>query len=103
MILHSVNGRFAIRDGNWKLLAWRWSGGYSDSQKKADGTPVYAGLPEVQLYDMEKDPRETANLAGQHPEVVSRLMARLEKQVAEGRSTPGAAAHNDVPVKISKP
>ena len=52
---------------------------------------------------MEKDPRETANLAGQHPEVVSRLMARLEKQVAEGRSTPGAAAHNDVPVKISKP
>jgi len=30
-------------------------------------------------------------------------MALLEKQVADGRSTPGAPQTNDVPVRINKP
>ncbi len=102
MIFHSVNGRFAIREGKWKLVAWRWSGGYSDNTKKPDGTPVYAGLPEVQLYDLEADPREKNNLAEQHPELVKRLRDALEKQVADGRSTPGMIRSNDVPVAIYK-
>lgn len=103
MILHSVNGRFAVRDGNWLLVAWRWSGGYSDGQKKPDGTSVHAGLPDVQLYDLAADPAETTNLAAQHPDIVARLKALLEKQVADGRSTPGAPRANDVPVLTHKP
>ena len=33
---------------------------------------------EVQLYDLQKDPREKANLAAKNPEVVSRLRPQLE-------------------------
>jgi arylsulfatase A-like enzyme len=103
MVLHSLHGRFALREGRWKLIAWRGSGGYSDGRKGKDGRPVHAGLPAFQLYDLEADPRETGNLADRHPGTVSRLMLRLQKQVAEGRSTPGPAARNDVAVQLLKP
>lgn len=103
MILHSVNGRFAIREGDWKLVAWRWSGGFSDRQKKPDGTPVHEGLPDVQLYDLANDPAESVNLAESEPATVKRLLALLEKNVAEGRTTPGPIQANDAPVKIIKP
>ena len=98
MILHSLNGRFAIREGQWILLAWSGSGGYSDNRKKGDKTPPLASLPSCQLYDLASDPAETKNLADAQPEVVKRLMALLEKQVADGRTTPGAPQPNDVPV-----
>ena len=39
----------------------------------------------------------------QHPDRIKRMRALLEKQVAEGRSTPGAPQSNDVPVRIDKP
>ena len=103
LIMHSLNGRFAIRDGQWKLVAWCGSGGYSDGQKKPDGSPLYAGLPENQLYDLSTDPAETVNLANQNSDTVKRLLTLLEKQVDSGRSTPGAPTTNDVPVKIFKP
>lgn len=103
LIVHSLNGRFAIRDGQWKLVVWCGSGGYSDGQKKPDGTPIYANLPENQLYDLSADPSEAVNLASQNSDTVKRLLSLLEKQVAAGRSTPGAPTTNDVPVKIFKP
>jgi arylsulfatase A-like enzyme len=98
MVMHSVNGRFSLREGQWKLVAWRGSGGYSDNQKNA-----YKDLPEAQLYDLSADPAEKNNLAGAHPDRVLRMRAALEKAVAEGRTTPGAPQTNDVPVKIDKP
>ena len=103
MVLHSVNGRFAIREGLWKLVLCPGSGGYSDGRKKGDGKKPLANLPQVQLYDLARDPGETENLAGQQPARVQRLKALLEKQVSEGRSTPGVPQTNDVPVQINKP
>ncbi len=49
----------------------------------------------VQLFDMEADPSELNNLSGQHPEVVKQLTQLAEKQIADGRSTPGAKQKND--------
>lgn len=99
LILHSLHGRFTLRDGSWKMLAWPGSGGYSDGGKnKAKLDP--AG---VQLYDLAADPSEAQNVAAQHPDRIKRMRALLEKQVAEGRSTPGAPQSNDVPVRIDKP
>ena len=50
----------------------------------------------VQLYHMEKDLGESKNLHLEHPEKVKELRALLEKQIADGRTTPGPRQTNDV-------
>lgn len=82
---HSVNGTFAIRRGKWKLIDAPHSGGWS-SPKPGKDRKLYKDLPLVQLYDMESDPGETANVQDRHPEVVEQLKALLEKYKSEGRS-----------------
>jgi arylsulfatase A len=99
LVHHSINGSFAIREGNWKLALSPSSGGWSAPRP---GTPAARQLPPAQLYDLTRDPGETNNLASSHPQIVTRLTALLEQQVREGRSTPGARQTNTVPVKIWK-
>ena len=100
VVHHSINGSFAIRQGNWKLALCRDSGGWSEPRP---GAPKAAGLPTVQLFDLHRDRNEQTNLQAQHPEVVARLTKLLEKYVAAGRSTPGAPQPNAVEVKLVKP
>lgn len=88
---HSINGSFAIRQGDWKLIMCPGSGGWS-APKPGKAT---AGLPPVQLYDLKADPREQTNLQARHPEKVEQLKALLTRYVREGRSTPGAPQEND--------
>jgi hypothetical protein len=38
---------------------------------------------EMMLFDMENDPQEQHNVAGQHPEVVARLRAEFDKVQAD--------------------
>lgn len=94
---HSINGKFAIRQGGWKLALCPGSGGWSNPSDKA---AMNQGLPEVQLYNLEADPGETNNVEAVHPDIVKRLTALLNKYVAAGRSTPGAPQHNDVAVRV---
>ena len=37
-----------------------------------------------------------------HSEIIERLTGLLDRYVADGRSTPGAAQNNDVPVDVRK-
>ncbi|VGO18701.1 sulfatase family protein [Pontiella sulfatireligans] len=99
VVHHSINGKFSIRQGKWKLCLHPGSGGWSGPK---DAAARKEGLPEYQLYDMEKDIGETTNLAGQHPEKVEQLLTLLKKQVADGRSTPGTSQHNDVGIDVFK-
>ena len=99
VVHHSINGSFAIRQGKWKLELCRDSGGWSEPRP---GTPKAASLPAVQLFDLDKDLGEQTNVQDQHPEVVARMTQLLEKYVADGRSTPGAAQQNAVPVQLVK-
>ena len=99
VVHHSINGSFAIRQGNWKLELCRDSGGWSDPRP---GTPKAAALPPVQLFDLDKDIGEQINVQDKHPEVVARLTKLLEKYVADGRSTPGTPQQNAVPIQIVK-
>lgn len=46
----------AVADGRWKLI----------------------DTPRPELYDLDADPRETQNVAADHPEVVARLQAQLQ-------------------------
>ena len=95
VVHHSAKGRFAIRDGRWKLCFCGGSGGWS---RPTDGQAKQTGLPAVQLYDLEAEPGEQTNLATARPDTVARLTATLEGFVNEGRSTPGPRRPNDRPV-----
>ena len=63
------------------------SGGWSAPKP---GSPEAKGLPRLQLYQLESDPAEQANVAAAHPEVVSRMASTLRDAMKAGRSTPGA-------------
>lgn len=80
IVHHSGNGMFAIRQGKWKLILGRGSGGWSGKGKKTD--------PPVQLYNMQEDKSEKINLCSEHPEVVETLTKLLEKYRKQGRSRP---------------
>jgi arylsulfatase A len=92
VIHHSISGHFAIRQGKWKLLACRGSGGWS---KGDDGQPA-------QLYDLSSDRDEENNLIESNPKIAKELADLLETAVANGRSRPGPPQKNDVPVDIWK-
>ena len=92
VIHHSISGHFAYRQGRWKLLLARASGGWT-SPKEGEAP---AGSPEAQLYDMAADAGERRNLYAEKPEVAERLLKQLSEDVNRGRSTEGAESHNDL-------
>jgi arylsulfatase A-like enzyme len=94
LVHHSVNGTFAIRQGNMKLLMCKDSGGWSDPRP---GT-VKSGIPELQLFDLSNDIGERNNLHDKQSETVIKLTNLLEKYIADGRSTKGEPQKNDVKV-----
>ena len=100
LVSHSISGRFAIRQGPWKLLLAYGSGGWS---KPRDGQAKRQGLPPVQLYRLDQDRGERQNRVQDHPERASALWARLRQEVERGRSTPGKPQSNDRPVDVLPP
>ena len=100
VVHHSINGSFAIREGDWKLELCADSGGWSAPRP---GSKEAKGLPTTQLYNMAKDIGERSNEYNARPEIVDRLTKLLEKYVTDGRTTPGAPQPNDVPIEIRKP
>jgi arylsulfatase A len=102
------NGRFAIRQGEWKLELCPGSGG---SGQPGDDAALKEGLPIFQLYNLRADIGERTNLlhravgaeridVGHYGPLVTNMLALLEKYVANGRSTPGPSQTNDIPVNI---
>lgn len=90
IVHHSLNGTFAFRDGNWKLVVDNLgSGGFTKPavvKPKSDG-------PQGQLYNLKDDPGEEENLWSERPEIVRRLSDELAQIKASGRSR-GAASGN---------
>ncbi len=54
-----------VRDDRWKLIL-----AVRETKEKQEALPW--------LFDLEKDERETTNVASQHPEIVKRLTAKIE-------------------------
>ncbi|HEY1050855.1 MAG TPA: sulfatase-like hydrolase/transferase, partial [Prosthecobacter sp.] len=100
VIHHSIQGAFALREGDWKLELCAGSGGWSEPRP---GTPAEKGLPDTQLYNLASDIAEKNNLQAEKPEIVAKMTKDLEKIVADGRSTPGATQKNAVEVVLRKP
>ncbi|QDU27247.1 Arylsulfatase [Anatilimnocola aggregata] len=99
VVHHSINGRFAIRQGAWKLALCPGSGGWG---KPGDAGAKKQSLPDVQLYNLSTDSGEAKNLQAEQPEVVQRLTRLLDRYIAEGRSTPGQVQANDTEVVVRK-
>ncbi len=99
VIHHSIDGKFAIRRGKWKLAFCSGSGGWAPPK---DAEATQRGLPGIQLYDIEADIGETRNVHAEYPEVVSQLTMLLQRYVDDGRSTPGKKQSNDVHVSFAK-
>ena len=92
LISHSVNGEFAIRNSNWKLVF--------KAAEAHNGNLSQSG--DVQLYNLEEDVSETTDLSSQYPQVVEELRGLLEAQIKRGRSTPGPIQKNDVDVVFNR-
>ncbi|NLX14241.1 MAG: arylsulfatase [Phycisphaerales bacterium] len=81
---HSLQGMFAIRQGPWKLIAGRGSGGFTAPQQ-IEPKP---GEPQGQLYNLRDDPGELTNLWSERPEIVERMKTLLERYQQQGYSRP---------------
>jgi arylsulfatase A-like enzyme len=85
---HSCNGKFAIRQGDWVFI----DAPTGDDNKEPDWFKEERGYKphnfSGELYDLTQDLSERRNLYAEHPEIVQRLKALLEKYKAEGRSAP---------------
>lgn len=78
LVMQSFDGQYSIRDGEWKLILARGSGGWT-----------YAGSPEdpaMQLYNLNTDIREQHNLYLEHPDLVEKLSDQLKMYQQERRS-----------------
>ena len=82
-IHQAPNRDLAIRQGSWKL--------------------VFTAKGKRELYDLKSDLGETKDLAAVKPETVERLATLMRKQIANGRSTPGAPQKNNSPLSVDTP
>lgn len=92
LIHHSFSGHFAYREGSWKLILAKGSGGWTAPRER----DVPNNSPEAQLYDLSRDPGETINVFTSESEVAEQLLRKLEQDVSAGRTTRGPASKNDV-------
>ena len=76
LINHAANGRFAITEGNWKLVM-------PHRKLKAE------------LYDLATDQRETKNVIADQAETVRSLTKKITDIVQNGRTTSGPTQAND--------
>ena len=79
LIHHSLRGTFAVRQGPWKLILGRDSGGFTGYTPPQDA-------PAGQLYNLAEDPGESQNRYDFEPEIVERLAALWQHYQKKGRS-----------------
>jgi arylsulfatase A len=82
---YNTNELQAVRSGRWKLILPHSYRTLGDQPQARDGVPIKyrtatAGL---ELYDLERDPGERADIAAGNSEVVQRLLALAEKARAD--------------------
>ncbi|MCS5627261.1 MAG: arylsulfatase [Planctomycetes bacterium] len=80
------NGTYALKVGDWKLHRYdRKTARNKVVEKKLANTKV----PRYLLFNLAEDRREKKNLYTEKPEVAKRMVAQLDKILADGRSRTG--------------
>lgn len=93
LLEQTISLAMSIRDGHWKYLDHKGSGGNNYDRPGEWGMSPYKiedTDPDApgQLYNLETDPGETTNLYSQYPEKVAQMKAKLDEFVKSGRSAP---------------
>lgn len=83
VIHHSIEGMFSIRQGTWKYVAGKGSGGWSKVESATKDLPA-------QLYAIDSDPGETQNVIVANPVIAQKLKTLLEQQHIAGYTRKGA-------------
>ena len=81
----------SIRQGNWKYLDHKGSGGNNYEKREEIRTwNIPDTAPDIrgQLYNLAEDPGETINLVSTNAEKAAALKALLDEAVASGRTAP---------------
>lgn len=89
LIVHSVSGEFAFRDGPWKLVFRT----YRANLAKTRGMPTLA-----ELYHLGDDPSETRDLAEEQPDRVRAMTTALRNAIDTGATRPSSVGKNDTEV-----
>lgn len=77
LLLQLTSRESALREGRWKLVR---------SLPRRDGRADPTRPMRTQLFDLDADPEETANVAAEHPEVAERLRTRLDAWASSAAS-----------------
>lgn len=87
-VLHTANGQFAIRQGDWVYIDNKTGDNNKEPEwfRKERGYEPHS-FP-AELYNLRDDLPERRNVYGDHREIADRLKALLEKYKQEGRSAP---------------
>nr|CRY95990.1 hypothetical protein [uncultured prokaryote] len=75
IVLHSADGSLSLKDGKWKFLRTKYSGGWSSPSPK-DGVQ-HDDLSEYQLYNVKRDPSESRNLYNKKRRLSERMLNTL--------------------------
>ena len=102
IILHSAQGKFAIRRGDWVLID-----APNGDDNNTHGEPAWlksergytAHDQPGELFHLREDLAQKHNRYAEQPQLIAELKALLKKYQTEGRSTPGAVQANDVPIQ----
>jgi arylsulfatase/arylsulfatase A len=71
-----IYNHFAIHETPWKLV-----------HPSGFGNERFDGVPKLELYNLDDDPRQLQDIAGSHPEIVDRLRIAYERWFADVSST----------------
>ena len=104
-VLHSGQGKFAIRRGDWVLIL-----APTGDDNRKHGEPAwfrkdrgYESHGEAgELFDLATDPTQKKNLYATESARVKQMAALMGRYVTEGRSTPGPRQKNDVEIAWDK-
>ena len=96
----TISLALAIRQGPWKYLDHRGSGGnrYDQGEMQPFARPDAAPTAPGQLYDLDTDPGETNNLYFKHPDIVQKLKTLLDRSKSGGLRN-GRGATKEPPEK----
>ena len=90
----SFRGEFQLRQGSWKFLDHKGSGGnrYDRGAMQAYALPEREPDADGQLYDLARDPGELDNLYFREAPRRARMQALLQRLKESGRSAPTGRA-----------
>ena len=85
---HANPAHFGLRTKRYKLIFFYGCDVFPEGRAGWGSRSEWRTPPGWELYDLEEDPKESRNRYDEHPEVVARLTALLQRYRKTGRSAP---------------